>query len=112
MEWQEFLQIFPKYSCFCANETASLGFLLQLAETMVGDIYPPAKRKIAIAFFVAHQIEAGWLQELDVASKASAVSAGSANGSLSPIDNDFATTYYGRQYLEIKKTIPVIGTII
>jgi hypothetical protein len=104
----EFLALYPKYLAFNLSE-AELLRLIELASLFVSDCWSEKKYQNAIALLVAHGIEANWLQEIEISGKAASVAAGSAAGSAQEIDNDFATTHYGRMYLELKKTIPAFG---
>lgn len=106
MEAAEFYRIIPKYAHLALEDLTPL---FQLADTLIPDSWGENKRKFAIAYFVAHQIEAGWLQQLEVGGKAASVAAGQSVAPPTQIDNDFSTTYYGRMYLEIKRTIPSFG---
>lgn len=69
----------------------------------------PAKRETGICFATAHLLTMNWIQTAEVVGAASSLASGSPGRSPSSVENDFSLTTYGRQFLQIKQSIPATG---
>lgn len=105
---EDFFEAYPKYESLNVEEE-QIERLIALAQNFTSSTWEERKQTQGIGLLVAHWIETEWLQQIAVSGQASAIAGGQGAGGLTPIENDFTTTAYGRRYLELKKTIPVFG---
>lgn len=68
-----------------------------------------ATRKDAIMLRAAHRGTMLWFQTAQMAAAATAVSKGTAPANQVAVDNELLLTTYGREYLELRKSLPITG---
>ena len=64
------------------------------------------KQQAGIMLLTAHLLYMKWQTQAQVGGAAAKISSGEAPSTLSPTDKDLALTTYGRQYLELRNTLP------
>ena len=72
----------------------------------------PIKRRLGVFLSAAHVLTMEWLQTAEVVGAASSLASGSTGRSPTSSENDFQLTTYGRQYLSVKASLPVIGILM
>lgn len=84
--------------------------MLEATCTMIGACWPAAKAGLAHAYLTAHFLAVGAGNEGGVRTSRTVnkISEGSAAPSFDASDAAFATTKYGRLYLALRSTIPVL----
>ena len=96
---EQFWQAYPKYESLKVDYEVVL-HLINLAYSFVSDCWEQKKQYQAIGLIVAHNIEAGWVQQIAVSGAAGVAASGGNGGQPSGVENDFTTTHYGRMFLQ------------
>ena len=116
VSFSQFLEIYEQFSQVNLNkiqhllDKAERNFVVDNNAWGVDRTKREAKRRDAIMLLCAHWITAGWEQTAKTTSNAAAASTGKGVSTSSEFD-DFTTTQYGREYLEMRKTVSSVGIV-
>lgn len=69
----------------------------------------PERYRRGVMLVAAHELTMRWQQTSEIAAAAASIASGQGGGNPTQSDNDFSLSHYGRQYLELAKTIPAHG---
>jgi hypothetical protein len=101
-----------QYSEFESLDVAKIQTALDQASTYCPPDVWKDKRNQAIALIAAHTLATRWLQIGEIAASAVQNAKGKSTSSSSSNDNWFAGTVWGREFLQLRKSIIVSGFYI
>lgn len=111
VEASEFLEQYQRF-VNCSTEEVQRWLDLVEGNYCPAKIWGEEKAKNGIKLLTAHFLEMEWTQTAQTGSMATEVARGGTVSAPTSLGDDFSLTTYGRQYLALKKTVPIFGALV